>query len=294
MEPKALLQPTPAASAHARSSSSSSAPTARSSTASPPRRCSRPTCRSRADRLLHFFGADQVLAQWLKTEWLPRKVARAAQLRDYVETTWPEFDWYCRRTSSIARLAEADGGSARSGRPASHEALARCVATAQGGIFYRSLARWADDRRLRELARAMARGGSAVVQPFPRRSTTAAAQPGPRIAPRRGRTALALRAHRARHPGAARVQRDHRPMRGPRAVSRCSSTPSSCARMGSVIERHGNLGTPERILFRTWKGRPRVRIDDVAAARTRLVQADLQGRGVSNSGSLDFALAPLD
>ena len=31
--------------------------------------------------------------------------------------------------------------------------------------------------------------------------------------------------------------------------------------MGAVIERHGDLGTPERILFRTWKGKPRVRVD---------------------------------
>jgi hypothetical protein len=45
-----------------------------------------------ADRLLHFFGTDRVLSQWLKDDWLPRKVARARQLREYVETVWPEYD----------------------------------------------------------------------------------------------------------------------------------------------------------------------------------------------------------
>ena len=34
--------------------------------------------------------------------------------------------------------------------------------------------------------------------------------------------------------------------------------PEFVARMGSVIERHGNLGTPERVLFRTWAARPRL------------------------------------
>src|SRR5687767_6360628 len=107
-----------------------------------------------ADRLLHFFGADQVLAQWLKSEWLPRKVARAGQLREYVETTWPEYDWVAGHEHYRA-LAEA-GGAGPLRRTGVHEALARCVATAQSGVFYRSLARWAEDRRLRELARMMA------------------------------------------------------------------------------------------------------------------------------------------
>jgi hypothetical protein len=30
--------------------------------------------------------------------------------------------------------------------------------------------------------------------------------------------------------------------------------------MGSVIERHGDLGLPERLLFRTWKAQPRVAV----------------------------------
>ena len=107
-----------------------------------------------ADRLLHFFGADRLLAQWLKSDWLPRKVARAGQLREYVETTWPEYDWVAGHEQYRALAESGGGGPLR--RTGVHEALARCVATAQGGVFYRSLARWAEDRRLRELARAMA------------------------------------------------------------------------------------------------------------------------------------------
>src|SRR4051794_31153517 len=47
-----------------------------------------------ADRLLHFFGGDEVFAQWTRTEWLPRKLARARQIRDYVQSIWPEYDWH--------------------------------------------------------------------------------------------------------------------------------------------------------------------------------------------------------
>src|ERR671933_379479 len=47
-----------------------------------------------ADRLLHFFGADSVFAQWTRTEWLPRKLARARQIRDYIQSMWPEYDWH--------------------------------------------------------------------------------------------------------------------------------------------------------------------------------------------------------
>jgi hypothetical protein len=36
--------------------------------------------------------------------------------------------------------------------------------------------------------------------------------------------------------------------------------PEFLTRMGAVIERHGHLGTPERVLFRAWKSRPRIQL----------------------------------
>jgi hypothetical protein len=132
------------------------------------------------------------------------------------------------------------------------------VATAQGGIFYRSLARWADDARLRDLARAMALEEAASFPHF-----------------------RALYDRRLRSQGfgcitawttALACVKDARDSLVPRAFHAISS---HCAphvpfpvleygefvtRMGAVIERHANLGTPERVLFRMWKGRPRVRL----------------------------------
>ena len=46
-----------------------------------------------AERMLHLFSGDPELCEWLRAEWLPRKSARARLLREYVEQTWPEFDF---------------------------------------------------------------------------------------------------------------------------------------------------------------------------------------------------------
>ena len=209
-----------------------------------------------ADRLLHFFGADQVLSQWLKSEWLPRKVARARQLRGYVEAIWPEYDWIAGYEHYRA-LAES-GGSALQ-RTGVHEALARCVATAQGGVFYRSLSRWAEDRQLRELARVMAQeealSFSQFRQLYDRRLRTQGL-----TCPAAWTTAL----------GCVRTARDSHVPRAFNAINAQCAThvpfpvleyPEFLTRMGAVIERHGDLGTPERILFRTWRARPRVRVE---------------------------------
>jgi len=210
-----------------------------------------------AERLLHFFGADEVLARWMRGEWLPRKAERAKQLRVYVQTTWPEYDWHA-GIEQFRAAEQADGGGTLRRPTAAHEALARCVATAQSGIFYRSLARWADDARLRELARAIALEEAASFSHV-----------------------CALYDRRVRSQGFGCVSawtpalacvRDSRDSLVPRAFTAISA---HCAphvpfpvleygefvtRMSAVIERHANLGTPERILFRTWKGRPRVRL----------------------------------
>ncbi|HYC47547.1 MAG TPA: hypothetical protein VED01_18890 [Burkholderiales bacterium] len=212
-----------------------------------------------ADRLLHFFASDRTLATWVTSEWLPRKRERARNLRAYVESTWPEYDWMG-GAEQFRAAASAGGGLHQP--TAAHEALARCVATAQSGIFYRSLARWADDARLRELARVMALEEAESFAQF------------------RGLYDRRLRVQgfgcTAAWTTALSCVRAARDSQVPRAFHAISA---HCAphvpfpvldyseflvRMGSVIERHGNLGTPERVLFRTWKGRPRVRLPEAA------------------------------
>ena len=202
-----------------------------------------------AERLLHFFGADQAFAQWTRTEWLPRKLARAKQIRDYVEAMWPEYDWHAGHEQYCAWTDERGTGHHRP--TVAHEALARCVAAAQSGVFYRSLARWAEDPRLRSLARAIAEEEALSFSHFrglyDRRlraqgfGCTAAWS-----------TALAcVRAARDQHvPGAFMAISAHCATHVPFPVLDYAEF---VGRMGSVIERHGDLAAPERILLRTWK-----------------------------------------
>ena len=78
-----------------------------------------------ADRLLCFFGCDGVFAEWVRREWLPHKLGRAQLIRQYVQTTWPEYDWFAGHDQYRAMVS--DGPIAR-GATAAHEALSRCVA----------------------------------------------------------------------------------------------------------------------------------------------------------------------
>jgi hypothetical protein len=217
-----------------------------------------------ADRMLHFFGSDAMLAQWIRAQWLPRKEARARQLREYIQSTWPEYDWFA-GLEQYGVLADTQGSAAPYRPTAAHEALARCVAAAQSGVYYRSLARWADDPRLRELARAMAQEDTLSFAQF--RS----------VYDRRLRvqgfgcteawtTALAC----------VRSVRDSQVPRAFDAInSQCAAHvpfpvleyPEFVSRMTSVIERHGNLGTPERVLLRTWRKQTRAPRRDVQRPR---------------------------
>ena len=218
-----------------------------------------------ADRLLHFFGSDPRLGDWVRTEWLPRKMSRAAQLREYITVTWPEYDWAAGHEQFHA-AAEADGGTGPHRPTGVHEALARCVATAQSGVFYRTLARWAEDPRLRELARAIAEEEAVYFGHF--RS----------LYDQRLRVqGLGCTAAWTTALACVRTTRDSQVPRAFSAINaQCAAHtpfpqleyPEFVTRMGSVIERHGNLGTPERVLFRTWKARPHVRAKAAPEHRT--------------------------
>jgi hypothetical protein len=204
-----------------------------------------------ADRLLHFFGSDRVFTQWAKTEWLPRKLARARQIRDYVQSIWPEYDWHAAHEQFRAWNEELGTGSRRP--TAAHEALARCVASAQSGVFYRSLARWAEDRRLRELAAAIAAEEASSFAHFRNLYDRQARAQGFGWVAAWSTALECVRSARNTHV--------------PRAFMAVSTQCAAhvpfptldyhefVARMTSVIERHGDLAAPERVLLRTWKRR---------------------------------------
>lgn len=215
-----------------------------------------------AERMLHFFAGERELCEWIRGEWWPRKAGRAEQLRQYVESTWPEFDWPA-ACEHYRALAEADGGPGARRPTAAHEALARCMGAAQAALLYRTLARWADDARLRDMARTMAQEEALSLPRF-------------RAAFERRASVDRLSFVGAWHAALA-CARSARDTHVPLAFNALwlqwgSSAPfpdigyrEFVVRMRAVIERRGDLGLPERVLLRPWRRSPRARIEQAPA-----------------------------
>jgi hypothetical protein len=204
-------------------------------------------------RLRHLFRTDHAFCDWMENEWLPRKAARAAALRDYVEKTWPELDW----TSTFEQCrgaVESDGGLGPHKATAAHEALAHCVAATESGVFYRSVARWADDPRLREMAASMAHEEALSFPHF--RAAYERRARFQRFGLFAAWRAMQANMRTARDLHLATAFRTIRGQCGPNVPFPVMDYAEFLRRMRAVIERHGGLGTVERILLRTWKSRP--------------------------------------
>ncbi len=213
-----------------------------------------------AQRLLDYLRPQCALAEWIRNQWLPRKAARAKVLQDYVEQTWPEFDWHGAfehyRTS-----VERDGGLGPRQATLLCELLARCVAAAQSGVFYGCLARWADDPQLRKIAGAIAHEEAQCFRRF--RVAHARIARGERFGfAGTWRSGI----------GFVRVSRDTVLPLVFRAISvQCNAHMpfpilrhgEFIQRMRAVIERTCEFGAAERLLFNPWKKRRRmIRIEE--------------------------------
>lgn len=104
------------------------------------------------NRLNAVFAARPDVVLWLEQVWWPQRAEHGRRLRDYLEATWPEFQWksaYQEFYESYRPRSGLEGGRAG----AALEALGLCVTAAQAGVFYRALANCADEPALRALAR---------------------------------------------------------------------------------------------------------------------------------------------
>jgi hypothetical protein len=211
-----------------------------------------------AQRMLRSFGQDAALATWVASEWLPGKIARARVLREYLERTWPEFD-FAAALHEFELGSGGDGGSAPQRPGAAHEALARCLASAQSALFYRALSRWTEDPGLRALANGFAEDETRWLARFrtafeqsarTERMGLARAWCAGRRCVRSVRDSQlpfafgCLAAHWRPHAPVA-------PMRYREFVQR----------MRRVIWQNGDLGLAERVLFAPWARQPRERAD---------------------------------
>jgi hypothetical protein len=219
------------------------------------------TAPQHAERLLHLYRGDHALCDWMRTEWLPRKAARARELREYVENTWPEFDWLAAHEQHRALMQEGRGAVPQ--RPtAAHEALARCTAAAQSALFYRAVARWADDTALREMARAMAQEESQSFAYFRAAFERRARVERVGFAATWRTTLACVRCARDTH---VRLAFDVLVAQcGPNVPFPALDYLEFVRRMKSVVERHARLGLAERLLFWPWNKIPVVPVTECA------------------------------
>src|SRR6185295_8605371 len=103
-------------------------------------------------RLARLAGHRPDVRAWLEQQWLAGRAEQGRRFREYIESTWPEFDWGA--AYQDFRDSYATRTAARVGPPGlALEFLSRCVTETTLTVFYRTLARCAEEPELRALAR---------------------------------------------------------------------------------------------------------------------------------------------
>jgi hypothetical protein len=201
------------------------------------------------NRLKHVFAARPEVVLWLEQVWWPQRAAHGRRLRDYLEATWPEFDWSAAYQEFHESYRPRSGLEGR-GADTALEALGLCVTATQAAVFYRALANCADEPALRALARHAARDHGGCFEYF---------------------SALFERCKRDERVGLVTSWRTvHAVCRSARNFdARTAFEPLGrhwagaptvpdlgygefCSRMAALIQRHAALGRIECLLFRPW------------------------------------------
>ena len=206
------------------------------------------------NRLNQVFAARPDVVLWLEQVWWPQRAEHGRRLRDYLEATWPEFDWKAAYQEFYESYRPRSGLEGR-GAGTALEALGLCVTAAQAAVFYRALANCADEPALRALARQTARDHGGCFDYF---STLF------ERCKRDERVGLVTSWRTVR--AACRSARDFDASAAFEPLSRhWGGTPTVPAlgygefrsRMAPLIQRHAALGRIERLLFRPWLERER-------------------------------------
>jgi hypothetical protein len=187
--------------------------------------------------------------------WWPQRAALGRRLREYLERTWPEFDWNAAYKEFYGSYRRPRPGLDRREASAALGALGLCAAAAQAAVLYRALARCADEPALRALAREAASEHAGYFGHF--RALFECCKREERVGLVAGwRTVrAACRSARDFHARAA-----FEPICG--HWSGAPTVPGLDygefrARMVPLVERHAGLGRIERLLFRPWLERER-------------------------------------
>jgi hypothetical protein len=213
-------------------------------------------------RLVRLSRGQSDVQLWLERVWLPQRAEHGARFRNYIEATWPEFEWGCayEEFHQIYSMRSA----ARVGPPGlALEFIARCVNETALTVFYRTLARCADEPTLRALAADAARDHAAYFAYFRglydrfagRRRAGLVATCRSVLAT--SRSAREVDVATAFHPLAHHWH-------GGWVFPELTYS-EFLARLALLIKRHGDLGPVERWLFRPWLNPPR-RVEGVTPA----------------------------
>lgn len=217
-----------------------------------------------ADRAKSVFANEPDFCDWMRTAWAPRRIARMRRLREYLALTWPEFDSgaACDR---FLQVTEAQ----KSAPPASRarEALARCAAASQSALFYRCLASWAEDVRLRALAGEMAREDESAFARFRTNYETAARIE--RLGAWTSWRSASARIREARDVYVGSAFNALVAQWGPNAPFAPMAYAELVARVSAMVLRYGCLGWTERVVLRPWTRPPATRsVDSKPRAKT--------------------------
>jgi len=201
-----------------------------------------------AERLNVVLAAQPEARLWLDQVWVAQRAELGRRLREYVEATWPEFDW-ATAYAEFQQPCRARAGIDRR-RPVALEALRLCVWETQAAVFYRGLARAADEPALRALAREAAAAHAAFFDYFRgvhehckrrQRVGFAATWRVPRAV---------CRSVRELHMRAA-FETLAQNWKGPRTVPELAYG-EFVQRLVQMVRRHAGLGRVEQFLFRSW------------------------------------------
>ena len=205
-------------------------------------------------RLIRLSESHVDVRPWLERVWLPGRAEHGRAFRDYIETTWPEFDW----EGAYEEFRDTYGSrtAARVGPPGmALEFVARCVTETSLAVFYRTLAGSADEPALRALARLAARDHGAYFGYF--RGLLERASGSKRAWLTTSCRAAIASCRSAREVDvAAAFSPLARHWHGGWVFPELSY-PEFLARLAQLLKRHGGLGPVERLLFRPWLNPPK-------------------------------------
>lgn len=201
------------------------------------------------NRLNLAFAAHPEFGLWMEQVWWPQRAERGRRLRQYIESTWPEFDWNAAYHEFYQTYRPQSGLEGRRAGVAL-EALGLCATAAQAAVFYRALASCADEPTLRALARQAAIDYADYFKYF--REVFERRRQCERVGLAAGWSAILAVCRSARDLDVATA---FEPLgqhwNGPRTIPGLGYGEFR-ARMAPIIERHAALGRIELLLFRPW------------------------------------------